>query len=128
MAFECALEQFMRVNLRSPEGHIGTSTCQPDLQWVVHSSKLGNKMKMKKIRISLLALASTMVLAFGNSAHAALITEAGDAGKLTTTAQTSAGSGAIDAIRGTLLTSSGDDYADIFRIYLNALILRVQQF
>jgi hypothetical protein len=90
------------------------------LQWSFHSSKLGNKMKMKKIRISLLALASTMVLAFGNSAHAALITEIGDAGKLTTTAQTSAGSGAIDAIRGTLLTSSGDDYADIFRIYLKA--------
>jgi hypothetical protein len=80
-------------------------------------------MKIAKFRISLLAVASVVVLAFSNGAHASVITEIGDAGKLTTTAQTSAGSSAIGAIRGTLRSSSGDDYADIFRIYLQAGIL-----
>jgi hypothetical protein len=93
---------------------------QLDGQCAAHSSKLGKMMKMTKLRISLLALASTMVLVFGNPAQASVITEIGDAGKLTTTAQTSSGSAAIEAIRGSLLSSSSDDYADIFRIYLKA--------
>jgi hypothetical protein len=77
-------------------------------------------MKTTKFRMPLLALASAMVLTFGNSAHASPIIESGDAGKLTTTALTGSGSGAIDAIRGSLLTSSGDDYVDLFRVYLKA--------
>lgn len=77
-------------------------------------------MKIAEFRVPLLSLASALILVFSNSAHASVITETGDAGKLTTTAQTTSGSAAIDAIRGSLLTSSDDDYADIFRIYLKA--------
>lgn len=75
-------------------------------------------MKTIKFRVPLLALAGAMLLAFGNPTHAAPVLESGDAGQLISTAQLTAGSGAISTIRGSLLTSSGTDYADVFRVYL----------
>lgn len=76
-------------------------------------------MKTTKLRAAVVALASATVLAAGTS-YAAPVIESGDAGELTSTAQTTAGSGSIDSIRGSLLTTSGTDYPDLFRIYLRA--------
>lgn len=81
-------------------------------------------MKITKLRLnrSLLALTRTAVLATAaiapTMAHAALITEAGDAGQSLATAQTTAGSASITSIQGS--TTAGSDYADMFRIYLYA--------
>ncbi|NYE60398.1 hypothetical protein FHW58_001550 [Duganella sp. 1224] len=66
-----------------------------------------------------LAGAALMTLAAG-AAHAGAVSESGDAGQLTASAQQFSGSGAISAISGSLLTSSASDYADLFRVYLYA--------
>jgi hypothetical protein len=65
------------------------------------------------------ALASALLLALctSNSFASAIGVESGDAGQLTGTAQTFAGSGVLAAIRGAV--GSGD-MADMFRIYLQA--------
>lgn len=76
-------------------------------------------MKTTKFRFPLLALASAIVFSFCHAAQATTVQEIGDAGLLPTTAQLSAGSGSIDAIRGTLVTPIGD-YADLFRVYLQS--------
>jgi hypothetical protein len=75
-------------------------------------------MKITQFRRPLLACASAVLFTYGNSVHASVIFETADAGQLTTTAQSIAGTSAIDAIRGSLLTSSSIDYADVFRVYL----------
>ncbi|WP_394778466.1 PEP-CTERM sorting domain-containing protein [Undibacterium sp.] len=80
-------------------------------------------MKTTKLRFkrSLLALAGTALLALtATSTQAAAITESGDAGQLPGSAQITAGTGSIDTIRGSLLTTPSNDYADMFRIYLFA--------
>ena len=75
-------------------------------------------MKTTKFRRPLQAFASAVLFTYGNAVHASVILESADAGQLTTTAQSIAGTSAIDAIRGSLLTSSSVDYADVFRVYL----------
>jgi hypothetical protein len=77
--------------------------------------------KKKHLTQSLGALAGAilMTLAAG-AAHAGPVAESGDAGQLLGSAQTFTGSGAISAITGSLLTTSGTDYADLFRVYLLA--------
>ena len=75
-------------------------------------------MKTTQFRRPLLACASAVLFTYGNAVHASVILESADAGQLTTTAQSIAGTSAIDAIRGSLLTSSSIDYADVFRVYL----------
>ncbi|MFZ6644905.1 PEP-CTERM sorting domain-containing protein [Undibacterium sp. TJN25] len=80
-------------------------------------------MKTIKLRLkrSLLALAGTTLLVLAaTSTQAAAITEGADTGQTLGTAQTTAGSASIDTIRGSLLTTAGNDYADMFRIYLYA--------
>lgn len=67
-------------------------------------------------------LAVAAVAAFSATAsHAGLIyNEVGDAGDVVASAQSILGSGALDAIQGSLLTSSASDYADLFAIYLTS--------
>jgi len=77
-------------------------------------------MKNTQFRRPLLAFASAALFTYCNSVHASVILESADAGQLTTTAQSIAGTSAIDAIRGSLLTSSSIDYADVFRVYLQS--------
>lgn len=67
-----------------------------------------------------LALAAACTCLAAPAAHAITYVEVGDAGQTIGTAQAVAGPGAIDAIRGSLLTSSSTDRADLFAIYLTA--------
>lgn len=66
------------------------------------------------------AFASAALLALSASAHAVPTMEGGDAGQTIATAQSLAGGAPVTALRGTLLSSSANDYADIFRVYLYA--------
>ena len=67
-------------------------------------------------------LAVAAVAALGATAsHASLIyNEVGDAGEVIASAQSILGTGALDAIQGSLQTSSPSDYADLFAIYLTS--------
>jgi hypothetical protein len=66
------------------------------------------------------AAAAALLATAGASQALTLINEAGDAGPLPGTAQVVSGSGSIDALRGSLLTTSATDYADLYAIYLTA--------
>ncbi|MBV7534441.1 PEP-CTERM sorting domain-containing protein [Duganella sp. sic0402] len=66
-----------------------------------------------------LAGATLLLLATG-AAHAAAVSESGDAGELINSAQTFSGNSAISSITGSLLSTSQSDYADLFRVYLYA--------
>jgi len=85
-------------------------------------SKTGDNMKNIQFRFKrpVAALASAALLALCASAQAVPTLESGDAGQTIATAQLSAGGAPITALRGTLLSSSANDYADIFRVYLYA--------
>lgn len=73
------------------------------------------------VACSLRALVGAALLGLAaGAAHATAVVEAGDAGQSLGGAQVTAGSAAINTFSGTLLTTSGSDYADLFRIYLSA--------
>ncbi len=78
-----------------------------------------NNFRMKK---SLASIAGAVLLMLGAaSSQAALIGyETADAGQLPGTSQAFAGSAQLSAIQGSLLKTSATDYADIFRIFLQA--------
>jgi hypothetical protein len=75
--------------------------------------------RMKRPLASL-ALAALLVAGATAASAAPIEVESGDAGELTGTAQSFNGTASLDAVRGSLLTTSNLDYADLFRIYLTA--------
>ena len=64
-------------------------------------------------------LAAAVAALVSATSHAGYV-ESGDAGELIASSQTIFGSGQLDAIQGSLLTSGQTDFADLFAIYLTA--------